>query len=116
MNPYKKKLDLVLSGLKPMVRQKMNSVGQQIFCFALALAAEWGAGDAVAGKILDDWGLKAIGKTSAMAEIFDITVSSGGFVTPKEWWLNNFPSIADGLLVESVATKLKSTAQSRREV
>jgi len=108
MNPYKDQIEMVVAGLRPEIAEKMNDIGKQTFSFALALAAQWGAGDAQAGKILDEWGLKAIGKTSAMAEIFKIDVSDGGFVTPKAWWAKNLSALADGLLVEDVADKLKA--------
>lgn len=109
-NEYKVKIDTVVAGLKPDIRKKLNHVGQQFFSFALTLAAEWAAGDEQAGKILDEWGLKAIGKTSTMTEIFDIPASSGGFDSPKEWWKKNLHALADGLLVKPAAYRLKDIA------
>jgi hypothetical protein len=109
VNPYKDQIEMVAAGWKPEVAKKVNDLGRQTFSFAIALTAAWTAGDDQAGKILDEWGLKAIGKTSAMAEIFNINVSDGKFETPKEWWKNNLAALADGLLVRKLADKVKES-------
>jgi predicted NBD/HSP70 family sugar kinase len=114
MNPYKKQIEAVLAGLKKDIN--LTEAGRQAISFALALATQWGAGDALAAKILDDWGLPAIGKISAIADALKIEVSKGGFGSPSTWWVQNLDKLADGFLTKDVADKLKVGAGSGRGI
>lgn len=113
-NPYKRQIEMVLAGLKKGI--PFTEPGRQTISFALVLASQWGAGDAVAGSILNDWGIAAIGKVSLIAGNLKINVTDGGFATPAGWWTMNLVNLADGFLNKDVAEKLKAGASSGRGI
>jgi NTP pyrophosphatase (non-canonical NTP hydrolase) len=115
VNVYKKQIEAVLAGLKPEVAEKLNDIGRQVLSFALVLAAQYGAGDAMAGKILEDWGLASIGKVSSVAEQLGIKLSST-VTSPRAWWVSNLDTLADGLLTEELADRIKTGAKSGRGI
>jgi hypothetical protein len=114
-NVYKDKIESVLAGLKPEVAEKLNHIGRQVLSFGIVLATQYGAGDAVAGKILEDWGLAAVGKVSSVLEQLGIKLSST-VTSPRAWWVQNLNALADGLLTEELADKLKTGAGSGRGI
>lgn len=114
-NVYKDQIEAVLAGLRPEVAEKLNNIGRQCFSFAIVLATQYGAGDPVAGKILEDWGLPAVGKITSIAEQLGIKLSSV-VASPRVWWVQNLERLADGLLTEELADKVKTGAASGRGI
>lgn len=106
-NPYSGKIEAVLAGIKPEIDKNLNAVGRQVLAFAIVLATEYGRGDAIAGGILQDWGLAMIGKMSTLARKLKIKVTDN-VATPTGWWKENLDALADGILTEKLAGKVKA--------